>query len=122
MGRTALAGAGRLCPNGRVLSVSADRSHRAPHVCDACALPFVQLEDAVPAGSRWRALLHCSNCGWESLELLDRKTLDRLDEELDKETDELLLALELLTSENLREYADRFAAALAVDAILPEDF
>jgi hypothetical protein len=76
----------------------------------------------VPAGRRWRALLHCSNCGWASLELLDGKTLDRLDEELDRETDELLLALERLTSENLREYAGRFAAALAADAILPEDF
>jgi hypothetical protein len=76
----------------------------------------------VPAGRRWRALLHCSNCGWASLELLDGKTLDRLDEELDRETDELLLALGRLTSENLREYAGRFAAALAADAILPEDF
>jgi len=76
----------------------------------------------VPEGRRWRALLHCSNWGWEAHELLDRKTLDRLDEELDRQTDELLLALERLTRENVREYADRFAAALAADAILPEDF
>jgi hypothetical protein len=54
------------------------------------------------------------------LELLDRKTLDRLDEGLDRETEELLVALERLTSGNVRGYADRFAAALAADAILRE--
>jgi hypothetical protein len=122
MARTALAGVARLCRNGRVLSATTHRSPKAPHLCQACAQPFVQLDDLAPAGRRWRVRLHCSNCGLESLELLDRKTLDRLDEELDRELEELWVALEVLTSENLREYTDRFVTALAADAILPEDF
>jgi hypothetical protein len=49
-------------------------------------------------------------------------TLERLDEELDRGTDQLIEALARLTERNMRDYLDRFATALAYDAILPSDF
>jgi len=93
-----------------------------PHICGSCALPLVQPEDCSPEGRSWRVLLRCPSCGFETEELLDRDTLDRLDEELDRGQAELALALRHLTHVNMSEYADQFTAALAAGAILPEDF
>jgi hypothetical protein len=70
----------------------------------------------------WRVLLRCPSCGWQSEEVLDAVALDRLDEELDRGTEQLMDALARLTEQNMREYLDRFATALASDAILPSDF
>jgi hypothetical protein len=54
--------------------------------------------------------------------VLDEETFDRFDRELDGGYAELAVALAHITHANMAEYADRFAAALAADAILPEDF
>jgi hypothetical protein len=93
-----------------------------PHICGACALPLVQPEDCVPEGRNWRVLLRCPSCDFETEDVLDEETFGRLDEELDRGCEELALALRHLTHLNMTEYADRFAAALVADAILPEDF
>ena len=45
-----------------------------------------------------------------------------LERELDAGCDQLAEALERLTEHNMREYYDSFTAALAADALLPEDF
>lgn len=47
---------------------------------------------------------------------------DRYDVELDRGGQELIEDLQGLTRANMEEEADRFAAALASDSILPEDF
>jgi hypothetical protein len=67
-------------------------------------------------------VLRCPNCGWAGEELLDQETADRFDDEIERGTDHLLALLAVVTELNMREYADRFAAALQADAILPEDF
>ena len=54
--------------------------------------------------------------------MLDLEELDRLEGEHDKGTAELTAALDYITRINMRCYADRFVAALAEDAIVPEDF
>lgn len=93
-----------------------------PTVCRACLLPFLFPQACVPDGRRWRVTLRCSNCWNTTREVLDDAGLGRLDDEVDRGKDELLAALALVTEGNMREYADRFAAALAADAILPGDF
>jgi hypothetical protein len=73
-------------------------------------------------GRRWRVSLRCPSCGWSSEQLFDALTLERLDEALERGMEELMVELDRLTEHNMREYVDRFATALASDAILPSDF
>jgi hypothetical protein len=98
------------------------RHPRTPHICAACAHSLVQAKDVVPEGRSWRVVLHCPSCGFDAEDLLDKETLDRFDEELDRGYEELALALRHLTHLNMVEYAELFAAALAANMILPEDF
>jgi hypothetical protein len=51
-----------------------------------------------------------------------RAEIDRYDVELDRGGQELIEDLQALTRANMEEEADRFAAALASDSFLPEDF
>jgi hypothetical protein len=95
---------------------------RTPHLCRACALPFVQLREGTEEGAGWRVVLHCVSCGWAAEELLDVDTLAHLDEELDRGLEEVAAALSRFTEQNMLEYIDRFASALRADVILPEDF
>ena len=92
------------------------------HVCRSCALPLVQPQDAERAGRDWHVRLYCPSCGWSGDALLDQGEMDRLDEELDDGFALLAAALAFITRINMQEHAERFTAALAADAILPEDF
>ena len=94
----------------------------APHVCRGCRLPLVQAERVEAERMQWRVFLRCPNCGWTAEELLDDVTLRRLDDELERGTEELIVAMHEATHENMREYAARFVSALAADAIVPADF
>ena len=95
---------------------------RTPHICTACAQPFVGAEFGVQEGTRWRVFLRCESCGWSGHELLDERALERLERELDAERQQISHELKRLTQRNMREYLDRFVTALMADAILPEDF
>jgi hypothetical protein len=94
----------------------------APHVCCGCRLPLVQAERVEAVRLRWRVSLRCPNCGWTAEELLDDAALRRLDDEVERGTQELIVAMREATDHNMREYTDRFVCALAADAILPADF
>jgi hypothetical protein len=100
----------------------AKQAPTAPHVCRACERPLLQSEFGIQEGEHWRVLLRCPSCGWSGTRLLDDEAVDRLDRELDAGLDQLAEALDRLTARNMREYHDCFVAALAADAILPEDF
>lgn len=101
--------------------LAGQRAH-GPHICRACALPFVYPEFGLPVGRGWRVLLRCPSCGWSGEGTLDEEALEAFERELDEERGQIELDLERLTQRNMREYYDRFVAALAVDAIFPEDF
>jgi hypothetical protein len=93
-----------------------------PHICRACGLPLVQADCLVAEGDRWRVALRCPSCGWSARELFDAPTMGRFDEEFERGTEELMATLAVVTTHNMHDYLDRFAAALASDAILPGDF
>jgi hypothetical protein len=97
-------------------------SEPTPHVCRGCTLPLVQPQRVVAERSSWRVYLRCPSCGWTAEELLDELALKRLDEELERGTQQLIVAMRRATDLNMREYVTRFAAALAADAIVPADF
>jgi hypothetical protein len=94
----------------------------APHVCRGCGLPLVQPERVEAEQRRWRVYLRCPSCEWTAEELLDDQALRRLDDEFERGTEQLIVAMHEATHENMREYAARFVSALAADAILPADF
>lgn len=94
------------------------------HVCPACHLAFV-----VPGGvyevidaDRVRLDLCCMDCGWREISERTDLELEALDRELDRGFADVLWALEVVWIGNEEERIGRFAAALAADAILPEDF
>lgn len=92
------------------------------HICGACGEAFVHPDFGFEEGSRWRVFLRCQSCGWLSEQLLDDAALERFEREIDRERALMEKELRRLTRVNMREYLELFTAALAVDAILPEDF
>jgi hypothetical protein len=98
------------------------RQRLDPHVCVACDGTLVYPEFGLVEGTRWRVFIRCGSCGWAGERILDEKALEKFERELDDDYAELQRDLERLTRENMREYRDRFIAALRADAILPEDF
>lgn len=93
-----------------------------PHVCRGCRLPLVQPQGVVAERSSWRVFLRCPSCGWTAEELLDEETLKLFDAELERGTQELIVAMHHVTEVNMREYVSRFVSALHADAIVPADF
>jgi hypothetical protein len=67
-------------------------------------------------------MLRCLSCGWSGQRVLDDAALEDFERELDYERECIEQDLERLTEHNMRDYCNRFVAALAADAILPEDF
>jgi hypothetical protein len=82
---------------------SARPRRRQPHICRACALPFVRLESSAPQGRDLRVVLRCANCGWTAEEVLDEKTVDHLQQEIDRGTEQLVELLALVTGRRIRE-------------------
>jgi hypothetical protein len=120
-------------PSGRAIEVVYFESAPMPripvepiedlHVCPECDRGLVYpVEWEEVSATHWEVLLRCPNCEWGELGVYDQLTVDRFDEELDLGTEALLRDLQRLTKANMEEETDRFAAALANDQILPEDF
>jgi hypothetical protein len=93
------------------------------HVCIECSCEFVypvQWEEAGPVN--WTVLLHCPNCQTYREGVFAQDTVEAFDEELDRGASVLERDYTRQMYANMSEEADRFMAALAADAILPEDF
>jgi len=93
------------------------------HVCPECDRDLVYpIEWQETSATHWEVLLRCPNCEWSEVGVYDQATVDRFDETLDGGTEALVRDLRRLVQANMEEEAQRFADALAADAILPEDF
>jgi hypothetical protein len=93
------------------------------HLCPECAQGLVYPTDWEEADeTRWEVSLRCPNCEWGVTGTFTQDTVDRFDEELDRGTEALVRDLKRLTRANMEDEVERFTKALAVDAILPEDF
>lgn len=94
-------------------------------VCRACGRRFVvpsAILEVVPDNRSYVVELSCNNCGHAIVGTFDEDTMEALDRALDRSQEELERSAERLYRENMLDDIDRFAAALAVDLILPEDF
>ena len=93
------------------------------HVCPDCAKELVYpVEWEEASATHWEVELRCPNCEWATVGLYDQETVDRFDEQLDHGTEALVRDLKRLTRANMEDEVDRFASALASDAIWPMDF
>jgi len=88
--------------------------------CDRDLVFPVDWEEA--SATHWEVELRCPNCEWSEVGRFDQATVDRFDEQLDMGTEALVKDLRRLVQANMEAEADRFAAALNANAILPEDF
>jgi hypothetical protein len=125
-------------PSGRAIEVvyfDNQPAHAAPaaahapsekldlHVCPDCSKELVYpVEWEEASATHWEVQLRCPNCEWLNVGLYDQETVDRFDERLDHGTEALVRDLKRLTRANMEEEIDRFASALASDAIWPMDF
>lgn len=93
-------------------------------LCPACRGRFVvpgRIHEAVDH-TRVRLDLVCSACGWMTTVVRDDEELMCFEFDLDVAFADLLALLETVWLANEEERIASFAAALAADAILPEDF
>ena len=93
------------------------------HVCPNCGRDLVQPLDFVAlAPGSWCVELVCPNCWWRHRGVHDQEAVDRFDKELARGEIALRAAIEEIVRSAQLEEVDRFARALAADAILPMDF
>ena len=115
-------------PSGRRIEVvyfeaEALPAERPLHLCPACRADLVfPVAWAEHDPKSWEVSLRCPNCEWHDVDVHPQHVVDRFDEELDRGTATLVSDLRRLTQANMEEELARFSAALAADAILPEDF
>jgi hypothetical protein len=93
------------------------------HVCPLCAGGLVHpLDWLEESPGRWRVLLRCPDCGEQREGLFGQALIERLDDELDRATAQMLGDLRQVTHANMSEEIERFTRALELDLIGPSDF
>ena len=93
------------------------------NVCDGCGSGLVYPTEWDEAGpDHWHVELRCPNCEWYGEGVFDQATVEAFDDVLDQGIDILLSDYRALVNSNMEDEIERFASALAADAILPSDF
>ena len=102
---------------------SKKQSANGMHCCPNCDSILVQPANWHEQGDdHWHVELRCPECNWRCWDDYSRGEIDGYEDELDRGEQELIEDLRALIRANMKEEADRFAAALASDVILPDDF
>lgn len=93
------------------------------HVCFHCAGDLVYPLDWAEEGARrWRIVLRCPECESRREGVFEQTSVERLDDELDRATGELLSDLRRMTHANMSDEIETFIRALDADLIEPSDF
>lgn len=72
--------------------------------------------------SHWRIVMRCPDCEWLGEGVYEESRVERLEDELDRQTHACLNELREVRARNMSESGEAFIGALATDLILPEDF
>jgi ribosomal protein S27E len=106
-----------------VSPMSDERLNRAVPTCGSCGSHLIH-----PTGGRetnstlWEVDLRCPDCEGRQVWYYTRAELEQLDRQLDRATSEIEKELSRLESLHMAEWASRFAQALDLDLIGPDDF
>lgn len=93
------------------------------HVCPECSSELVYPVDWEERGrDHWSIVRRCPDCEWRGDGVFPQVLADAFDEELDRGTDALAQDFDRLARANMTDDVERFAHALAVDAVHPMDF
>lgn len=93
------------------------------HVCFHCGGELVYPLDWAEEGARrWRIVLRCPECESRREGVFEQSSVERLDDELDRATGELLSDLRRMTHANMSDEIETFIRALDADLIEPSDF
>ncbi len=114
-------------PSGKTIEVVSFEQEPDPsgdlHICSGCRSELVYPLAWQEAGDRsWEISLRCPNCEWTLTDVFEDDAVQRFDERLDRGTESLVADLRQLARSNMEDDVERFAAALAGDHVLPEDF
>lgn len=97
--------------------------HGELHRCSECRSELVYPIRWSEAGAgTWQVTLRCPECETVRQGVFAQSAVDAFDEALETGSDTLMDHLRRLTRANMTDEGERFFAALAADAILPEDF
>lgn len=92
-------------------------------VCLRCGRDFVYPVDWHEISKTyWHVLLRCGGCGRWRVGNYDNATVDALDTKLNDQLVEIEVELRRMVRASMIAELSDFVEALAVDAILPEDF
>ncbi len=93
------------------------------HVCVECASHLAYPTAWEEADDdHWSVTIRCPECETFREGVFSQSAVEAFDEELDAGTDALMADYRRLMRANMAEEVERFAAALDVGAVLPEDF
>ena len=93
------------------------------HCCPNCDSILVQPGNWHELGDgNWNVELRCPECRWRDRHSYSQDEVDRYEVELNRGGQQLIQDFRAVSTANMEEEADRFAAALETDSILPEDF
>jgi len=93
------------------------------HVCIECASRLAYPTAWEEADSdNWSVTIRCPECETYREGVFSQGAVEAFDEELDAGSDALMADYRHLMRANMAEEVERFASALDVGAVLPEDF
>jgi hypothetical protein len=93
------------------------------HRCRRCSSELVYpTRWSEAAEGSWQVTLRCPECEAVREDTFSQGAVDAFDEALENGTNAVVADLRRLTQANMTAEGERFFAALAADAILPEDF
>jgi len=108
-------------------TVQVDERYQAPeqelHACGRCASQLVEPVAVRRFDERWwHVERRCPECRWTSADLVGEDAVVRLGEQLDAGRAAMTTLLHQIERSEMEREVERFAGALALDQVLPEDF
>ena len=108
-------------------TVEVDERYRAPqqelYACGRCSSELVEPVAVRRFDSRWwHVERRCPECEWTGADLVTEAAVTRLGEQLDAGRATLTALLHEIERSDMEREVERFADALALGQVLPEDF
>jgi ribosomal protein S27E len=103
--------------------MSSERPNRPAPTCASCGSHLVHPAEGHETNSTlWELDLRCPECERRQVSYYTPAELEQLDRQLDRVTSEMRKELSRLESLHMEEWSARFAQALDLDLIGPDDF